>query len=135
MGTGLTLSPLMGFSSNSILPFFGIDFGAHRGGLVLSLGWSGNWRLNLTRSASSIRLTASVGDLCTTVSPGESFQLLRALLVPVRPAAVGACSGALRDAMNLHKRILVDYKIPRKTSDGTVQGALTASWTWGGELY
>jgi hypothetical protein len=125
VGTNISVLPLMGFSSNHVLPFFALDLGG-LGGVVLSLGWSGNWQLNITRTSSGLRLTAAVGDLCTAVAPGESFRLVRVLVVPVAP------NGTLRDAMNLHKRILFDYKIPRKASDGTVQGALTASWTWGG---
>jgi hypothetical protein len=51
------------------------------GGAVLSLGWTGNWRLRVTRDAEGVRLRASVGDLCAVIHPGEALRVLRVLCV------------------------------------------------------
>jgi len=134
LGANMTISPEQGMSSQGVMPWFALEVGGQAGGgAVLSLGWTGNWRLRVTRDAEGVRIRASVGDLCAGVHPGEGFRVLRVLLVPVKTAVTSELKReALRDAMNLHRRVLVDYKVPRKQTDRTVfQGALTASWTWG----
>jgi alpha-galactosidase len=137
LGANISLSPAEGMSSDGLMPWFALELPSTTpadggGGAVLSLGWTGNWRLRVTRDAEGVRLRASVGDLCAVIHPGEALRVLRVLVVPLQgDAAAGA--GALRAAINLHRRVLVDYKVPRKASDRTAfQGALTASWTWGG---
>ena len=135
LGVDISISPEEGMSSDGVMPWFALELGGDglSGGTVLSLGWTGNWRLHLTRSAQGVRVRASVGDLCAAIQPGETFRVLRVLLVPVLPGTQSTSDSPLRTAINVHRRVLVDYKVPRKPSDhASFQGALTASWTWGG---
>lgn len=134
LGADMKISPAQGMSSQGVMPWFALELdGPAGGGAVLSLGWTGNWQLRVTRDAQGVRIRASVGDLCAGIHPGEAFRVLRVLLVPIEGAAThDAKAVALRNAMNLHRRVLVDYKVPRKQTDkASFQGALTASWTWG----
>lgn len=135
LGANVSILPEEGMSSDGVMPWFALELDGDgpRGGAVLSLGWTGNWRLQVTRDTLGVRVRASVCDLCAVIQPGESFRLLRVLLVPIVRDTQSTSATALRTAINLHRRILVDFKIPRKSSDRTsFQGALTASWTWGG---
>jgi alpha-galactosidase len=158
-GDNVSVAPMHGLSSYGALPFFALEVGrgntssadaslsASTVGAVFSVGWSGTWELRVEHRGNRVRVRVLVPNLCSVLLPGEGFRLARVLWVPFGAgAATGALAGvtgaapastnattttSLRtrvDASNLHRRIIIQYKVPRK-QDGTLQGALTSSFT------
>ncbi|MHB0857817.1 MAG: glycoside hydrolase family 36 protein [Anaerolineae bacterium] len=80
-GAEAFFAPKQGFSSNvSAFPFFGLA--APEGGVMVAVGWTGQWAARLTRDAgSSLRLQAGMEGLHVSLRPGESIRSPRILLV------------------------------------------------------
>jgi alpha-galactosidase len=73
------LKPIGGRSSNGVLPFVNIDWG--NGGVMLAVGWSGQWKLSLRREANTIRITCGMESASLSLKPGESIRSPRILLL------------------------------------------------------
>lgn len=102
-----------GRSSEGDLPLWNIEI-EKQGGVVVALGWSGNWKATVTRAENgkSVRLTVAPGTLCATLHAGETVYLGRALEVP--------WSGEdYRLGYVLLRRLMAAYKVPR-LADGTL---------------
>ena len=72
--------PTGGRSSNTTaFPYFDIeDSSGH--GLVCGIGWSGQWKLDVTRSGDTLRLTAGFQDCDFILQPHEKVRSVRILL-------------------------------------------------------
>ena len=79
-GQPLVLEPRGGRSANGVLPFMNLQL--PDGGLVIAIGWSGQWRLSLERDAQGLRVTAGMAHTHFRLEPGESVRTPRILLVP-----------------------------------------------------
>jgi len=74
------LHPDGGRSSNGYLPFFNVDAGDR--GVVVALGWSGQWCADLAmEDASTVRLRADIAETRLRLQPGEAIRTARILLV------------------------------------------------------
>ncbi len=75
-----TLAPLGGRSSNGELPFMNLQLPGE--GLVLAIGWSGQWAATFDRSQTAIRITAGMERTHLRLHPGEKIRTPRILLIP-----------------------------------------------------
>ncbi|MHB1294977.1 MAG: glycoside hydrolase family 36 protein [Anaerolineae bacterium] len=80
-GAEAFFAPEQGFSSNvSAFPFFGLA--APEGGVMVAIGWTGQWAARLTRDAAAgLRLQAGMEGVRISLRPGESIRSPRILLV------------------------------------------------------
>jgi len=75
-----TLAPVGGRSSDGVLPFMNLQRDGC--GLVLAVGWSGQWEARFDCSEDSLRITAGMQKTHLQLRPGESIRTPRILLVP-----------------------------------------------------
>jgi len=79
-GQPARLQPQGGRSSNGHLPFLNVDAGDR--GVVVAVGWSGQWCADLSlESPSAARLRADIAETRLRLQPGESIRTARILLV------------------------------------------------------
>lgn len=79
IGGNLSLAPVGGRSSDGVLPFFSIDWG--HGGVVIAIGWTGQWRATLQRDATGVRVTAGMERTHLRLHSGERFRSPRILVL------------------------------------------------------
>ncbi len=103
-GGTMSLAPQGGRSSNGILPFFNLQ-GAH-GGVMLAIGWSGQWQLCLERSEETLHLRAGMATTHLRLHSGETIRTPRILLIEWAGDDPEAGQNALR-------RLLMDHYLPR----------------------
>ena len=130
--------PVGGRSSNGVLPFFGIHFSSSSsgggggagaggsgvdGGFVFSVGWSGSWQVNVSRSADghSVRVQAGLAYFDASLQPGQSFRGTRIL-------AANYTGADVLEGYNVHRHALSKHFL-RRDSRGNVRGGLVSSWT------
>lgn len=110
---------------NGGLPFFGAWTTAAAGsgarqsfsGITASVGWTGHWTGQLSRTATGLQVSAGQADFCYSLKPGEAFKFPSVLVVE--------WSGdSPQVGTNAHRRIVTDYKIPRDP-DNNVLGMVT----------
>jgi alpha-galactosidase len=80
MNQEIALEPQGGRSSNGTLPFMNLQ--GPEGGLVVAVGWSGQWRATLKRDGEAVRLRVGMSRSNFRLQPGESVRTPRVLLVP-----------------------------------------------------
>ena len=109
-----------GRSSEGVLPVWGFDGGDDASRVVLVLGWTGNWRMNASRSAdgTTLRVTVTAGTLCASLEPGEFVPLGSALAVPYT-------GNDARLGYVLLRRLLARDRTPR-----LLDGALPSYLSW-----
>lgn len=73
------IMPKGGRSSNGVLPFMNLQL--RTGGLVVAIGWSGQWMAEFSCSDETVRVTAGLEHLATYLRPGESIRSPRILLI------------------------------------------------------
>jgi alpha-galactosidase len=99
-----SLEPVGGRSSNGMLPFMNLF---HRdGGLVLAVGWSGQWRVTVQREGRTLRLTAGMQKTHLRLRPGEKIRTPRILVV-------NYSSEDPEEGNNLLRRLLIAHYLPR----------------------
>ena len=103
-GTEMTLKAEGGRSSNGVLPFFNLQ---RKGcGLILGIGWSGQWLANFVRDGDSMRVTAGMERTRLSLHSGERIQTPRILMLP--------WDGDDPDTgNNLLRQILLAHYLPR----------------------
>ncbi|MHB0937775.1 MAG: glycoside hydrolase family 36 protein [Armatimonadota bacterium] len=111
-----------GRASVDWLPFFNIDAG-NGGGLIMALGWSGQWAAEMARPApDKATVRAGLELIHTKLHPGEEIRMPRVLLLP--------WLGEVIDGQNLLRRFLLKYHVPHY--DGRPLLAPISNATWGG---
>lgn len=111
-----------GRASVDWLPFFNIDAG-NGGGLIVALGWSGQWAAEMSRTEpDKATVRAGLELIHTKLHPGEEIHMPRVLLLPWQ--------GDVIDGQNLLRRFLLAYHVPRY--DGQPLQAPLCNATWGG---
>jgi alpha-galactosidase len=99
-----TLAPVGGRPSNSVMPFFTLDGGDN--GLVLAIGWSGQWRLGGNRQGDRLRLAAGQELTRFRMQPGEEVRTPGILML--------AYEGDREQGENRFRRLMVDQYLPRR---------------------
>ena len=78
-GRTLCLAPNQGRSSDGVLPFMNLHWPG--GGLVLAIGWSGQWAATFARDEQSLRLSTGMEHCRLYLKPGERIRTPRILLI------------------------------------------------------
>ncbi|HOJ40186.1 MAG TPA: alpha-galactosidase, partial [bacterium] len=104
VNSSLVLKPDGGRSSNGVLPFLNVQ--RSTGGFILGVGWSGQWKVQLVRSESSLRITAGMETTRFFLYPGEKIRQPRFLLLPWD-------GHEPETGNNLLRQILLRYYLPR----------------------
>jgi len=112
----IALAPIGGRSSDGALPFFnlqvlgqalaGADSAQSDAGVMLAIGWTGQWKATLTRDDATLRATAGMEKTHLRLHPGESIRTPRILLIPYQGAYAELGQNALR-------RLLLEEYCPR----------------------
>jgi len=105
-GAAIKMAPNGGRSSDGHLPFFNVQCG--NGGVVIAVGWSGQWEATFERAQSKgVRVRAGMQTTHLRLFPGETIRTPRILLLfwkgdePLR-------------GNNLLRRILLAHYLPRR---------------------
>lgn len=73
IGDSLTMFPNGGRSSSHAFPFFNVK--SPSGGMVVAIGWTGNWKAEITRPGEKeMNVATGMKDLATYLYPGESIR-------------------------------------------------------------
>ena len=97
------LTPGGGRSSSEVLPFFNLEMGGE--GLILSIGWTGEWALDVGRDeGGQVRLRAGLDRTHFRLHPGERVRSPRILLL--------FWSGERLRSQNLLRRFLLAHHRP-----------------------
>ena len=107
-------------SRGEVMPFFNIDLGGH--GVLVAIGWTLNWFLELTRSDGKLTLKAGMPDTEFFLHPGEHVRTPRILLLP--------WEGDKARSYNMMRRHLIAHHIPKDES-GEPYPPMCLN-TWGG---
>jgi len=100
----ITLAPNGGRSSDGHLPFFNLE--GQGTGVVIAIGWSGQWQATFHRTAEGVRVQAGMQITRLRLRPGETIRMPRILMLfwkgddPLR-------------GNNLLRRLLMAYCLPR----------------------
>lgn len=104
-GGEVVLAPEGGRPSTGAFPFFNVSYGDE--GLIAAVGWSGQWRSVLNRSAGGpARLRAGMEKLSLSLQPGEKIRTPRILILP--------WSGDRLAAHNRFRRLMLFEYAPRQ---------------------
>ena len=103
-GPKKTLSCLYGRSSNGTLPFMNLQ--RKGGGMILAIGWSGQWAASFERTNDSLHVTAGMERTHLVLRPGEKIRTPRILTIDWQgdDAEIGN---------NLLRRVMIAHYLPR----------------------
>jgi alpha-galactosidase len=103
-GQCIEFAPELGRSSNGASPFFTLEWGET--GVVMAVGWSGQWCASVERVENRVRLQAGLERLHTALRPGESIR---------SPRILQMCwdGGSIVDGHNLFRRTMLSHVVPR----------------------
>jgi alpha-galactosidase len=99
----IRLSPVGGRPSNGSFPFF--DIIGENEGLIVAIGWSGQWQYAIERTDQSCNICAGLQDANFYLKPGESARAPRILIMP--------WAGGWDDAHNRFRKLMRDYFSPK----------------------
>jgi alpha-galactosidase len=92
-------------SNTTAFPFFNLEF--EEQGLLVAVGWSGQWAASFTRDDSgTTRLAAGMEQTHLLLHPGESIRTPRILAM--------AWQGSREDAHNRWRRLLLFHYLPKQ---------------------
>ena len=98
------LTPNGGRSSNGIFPFMNLQ--RKDCGLVLAIGWSGQWMAGFERGSDHLRITAGMERTHLRLRPGERIRTPRILVLPWQ-------GDDAETGNNLLRQILLAHYLPR----------------------
>ena len=99
-----TFAPAGGRSSNGVLPFMNLQFPG--GGVVIGIGWSGQWAARFNRFDDRLRLVIGQQTTHLRLRPGETIRTPRVLLLEWE-------GDEPMDGQNLLRRLLLAHYLPR----------------------
>ncbi len=109
-----------GRPSNDCLPFFNLQTGET--GVMLGLGWSGQWFAEFTDRQQAVQLRAGQEHFAARLHPGESIRTPRILLLPWTGQAI--------NGHNQLRRFLLQHHVPQ--ASGRPVEAPLCNGAWGG---
>jgi len=99
----VTLSSFGGRSSDGTMPYFNLESGA--GGLIVAIGWSGDWKAALLRrDDGSIHVTAGLKQAHFRLLIQESVRLPSILIMPYQRSWI--------QGQNKFRRLMLQYLTP-----------------------
>lgn len=99
-GSRKSLAPHGGRSSNGAFPFMNLQRGD--GGLVLAVGWSGQWQAAFERGQDALHITAGMERTHLRLHPGETIRTPRILLIDYEGAEWETGNNLLRQMLLAH---------------------------------
>ena len=99
-GSKKTLSPIGGRSSNGTFPFMNLQRDGC--GLVLAIGWSGQWGVWFERGEESLRIAAGMERTHLRLHPGEKIRTPRILLLDWEGQDMETGNNLLRQLLLVH---------------------------------
>jgi alpha-galactosidase len=119
-GTHLHLEPAGGRSSSDFLPFFNLET-PPRGGVIMGLGWSGEWAADFAQDdARHTRLQAGMELTHLKLHPDEEIRTPRVALLFYQ--------GDSTRAQNLWRRFVLDRHRPRVNGWPLVPPVFNGNW-------
>lgn len=104
--SSLKITPLGGRSSNTTaLPFFNLQIKGDKG-VIIGIGWSGQWAFSLERKGEGVLLRAGMELTHLKLYPGEEIRTPRILLLFWQ-------GDDLLQSQNLLRRFLIAHHIPK----------------------
>lgn len=103
-GNRKVLAPVGGYSSEGRLPFMNLQW--RGGGLILAVGWSGQWTSGFERDENSIHLFAGMEHTHLLLHPGEKIRTPRILFLPWE-------GEDMEDGQNFLRRLLLAHYLPK----------------------
>jgi len=103
-GTQKRLAPMGGRPSNGVLPFMSLQRAG--GGMVLGVGWSGQWAAEFRRDGEVVRAAAGMERVHLRLRPGESIRTPRILAMPWQ-------GDDAIEGNNQLRRLLLAHYLPR----------------------
>jgi alpha-galactosidase len=104
-GTSFDFAPSGGRSSDSVFPFFNLQ--SDNGGVIVAIGWSGQWKAQLQRDQSGqTQVKAGMELTHLLLHPGETIRTPSILLLRWS-------DGDWIDAQNQFRRLLLAHYVPR----------------------
>jgi len=104
-GTVFTLAPNGGRSSDGVLPFFNLAR-PDGSGVVMAVGWSGQWQASFTRDAGpNLQVQAGMQLTHLSLLPGEQIRSPRMLLL--------FWQGEQLHASNMLRRLILEHYTPQ----------------------
>ncbi len=97
-----------GRSSDGVLPFMNLQ--KDSGGLVIGIGWTGQWQASFVRGQDSLRIAAGMERTHLILHPGESIRTPRILLMEWEGADPVAGNNLLRN-------LLLEHYLPRRNGE------------------
>lgn len=85
-GSPVTFTPDGGRSCSGTAPYFELSCGDS--GVILGIGWSGQWTCTFTLEDGYVRMTAGVENARFTLEPGETLRTVSLLAVPYENGSV-----------------------------------------------
>lgn len=106
-GGCLRLAPVGGRSSNTTaLPFFNLEFEGE-GGLMITVGWSGQWAAEFSANESFVAIRAGMELTRLKLRSGECIRTPRILLLPWQ-------GNDYLEGHNLLRRFLIAHHVPKR---------------------
>jgi alpha-galactosidase len=109
-------TPYGGRPSDGVLPFFNVVAPGH--GLVVAIGWTGQWKAAFTRDGEDVRVRAGMEQARFKLLPHERVRMPSVLVMPWK-------GGDRMDGQNRFRRLLLDHFVPRY--DGEPVAPMTAA--------
>lgn len=105
-GSELRITPIGGRSSNTTsLPFFNIE-NKGKGGVIMGIGWSGQWLAEFERKEEGVRVSAGMELVHLKLHPGEEIRTPRILLLFWE-------GDDYLSSQNLFRKFLIAHHIPK----------------------
>ena len=119
-GVRVHLEPAGGRSSSDFLPFFNLET-PPRGGIIIGLGWSGEWAADITpKDAQRTRVQAGMAFTHLRLHPGEEIRTPRVALLFYR--------GDWIRGQNLWRRFVLDHHRPQVNGRPLELPLLNGNW-------
>jgi alpha-galactosidase len=120
-GAHLHFQPGGGRSSSEFMPFANIRLSGHLG-IMLGVGWSGEWAVDITRTEAGLRVRVGQASTHLRLHPRESIRTPLVLLMPY--------AGDAQKGQNLLRRFILAHHRP--TMDGKPLELQVFCSSWGG---
>lgn len=99
-----TFAPAGGRSSNGIFPF--MSFQMPGGGILMGIGWSGQWAARINRDKEQLKLTVGQQTTHLSLGPGETIRTPRVLMLEWQGQEA-------MNGQNLLRQLLLAHYLPR----------------------
>lgn len=129
-GSEFILIPSQGRSSSGVMPYFNIQK-PKGGGLLLAIGWSGQWmaRFGVDQSGTNIGFRAGQETFKAQLRPGESIRTPAILLLPWKKTSSNYGFNSLRQLMLKHFSPLDSKGNIAEAVAAATNGAINVPWS------